>query len=277
MLHQGPCEPWPVDLTCCQGIPEDVDPGLVERWSTVASQILWRMSGRRWGPSCPITVRPCSRDCLESSGANVRWAAAGGTVGRWVPYIDHAGVWRNAAVCGCETDCHCGSELCEVRLDGPVYDILDVTVDGQELEPEAYRVDVPNLLVRTDGDCWPSCSDLLADCDQPGGFCVTYRVGLRLDEAAIAAVSELTCQLLAACGVADCRCQLPGSVQRVVRQGVTVDLVSEPTSIWREGRTGLPMVDAWLATVNPHSLTQPSRVLSPDMRRPRLTSWRPGA
>ncbi|MEZ0073623.1 hypothetical protein [Planotetraspora sp. GP83] len=270
-LHPGPCAPWPVDL-CCE-LPDDLDPAIVERWQKVATQVLWALSGRRWGPSCPVTVRPCRRSCLEGPGLpiTVRW----GTAGPWVPYIGFDGLWRNASVCGCGSDCSCG-QLCEVRLQGPVHDIVSVTVDGQELVPEAYRVDSPALLVRTDGDCWPRCQDMAAPCTEPGTFCVTYRTGLPLDEAAVAAVSELTCQLVLAClppGTKGCgTCRLPGNVTRVIRQGVQVDM-ADPTTIFAEGRTGLPLVDLWLQATNPDRLHSASRVLSPDVRPPRVTIW----
>jgi hypothetical protein len=92
-----------------------------------------------------------------------------------------------------------------------------------------------------------------------------------LDEPASAAVSELTCQLILAClppgtkGRGECR--LPGNVTKVIRQGVQVEM-ADPATIFAEWRTGLPMVDMWLAAVNPHKLTSSSRVLSPDFRRP---------
>ncbi len=266
-LHTVPCEPWPVEL-CCQ-LPEDLDQAVVERWQMVATTILWRMSGMRWGPSCPVTVRPCKRSCLDG----LIGVGYGPVAGRWIPYI-HQGRWYNASVCGCGGDCSC-TQLCEVRLAGPVHDVVEVRVDGQALPPEAYRVDAPGLLTRLDG-CWPECSDMTAACDQPGAFCVTYRIGLPLDATAVAAVSELTCELVKAClppgtrGCGDCR--LPGNVTRVVRQGVQIDM-ADPTTIFAEGRTGLPLTDMWLQTVNPDRLHSPSRVYSPDYRRPRTTTW----
>jgi hypothetical protein len=267
-LQVGPCEPWPVEL-CCQ-LPDDLDPAVVERWRRVASQILWALGGRRHGP-CPVTVRPCRRSCLEQAGVVARWGAAG----PWVPYIGVDGQWYNASVCGCSDGCSC-SQLCEAYLAGPVHDVVEVVVDGQVLPAGAYRVDAPGRLVRVDGGCWPDCSDMAAACGQPGTWCVTYRRGLPLDDAAIAAVSELTCQLVLAClppGTKGCdTCRLPGNVTRVIRKGVQVDL-ADPTRIFSEGRTGLPLVDLWIRTVNPGGLTSPSRVYSPDFRRPRVQQW----
>lgn len=269
--HTGPCEPWPIDLSCCR-LPDDLEPEVIERWALVASQWLWRLSGRRHGPTCPLTIRPCRRTCLEAAPVTPQW----GTAGPWVPYIDSSGAWRNASICGCRTGCSC-TELCEITLDVPVYDIVSVQVDGVELPPEAYRLDAPARLVRTDGDCWPDCQDMAAPDGEPGTFSVTYRAGLPLDAFAISAVSELTCHLIAAClppGTKGCTdCQLPSTARRVVRQGVTVEL-ADPTAILADGRTGLTLVDAWLAAVNPHRLAAPSRVYSPDAPlRGRRTLW----
>ncbi|MFJ4702806.1 hypothetical protein ACIP5N_32100 [Streptomyces sp. NPDC088768] len=263
------CEPWPVEL-CCD-LPEDLDQAVIDRWRMVASQILWRMSGRRWGPSCPITVRPCARSCAETL-MPARYA--GPSTGGWVPYLGADGAWRNARACGCRSSCSC-TELCEVRLDGPVHDIVEVLVDGEALVPEAYRVDSANTLVRVDGECWPVCQDMAAPPTEPGTAAITYRTGLPLDESATAAVSELTCELIKACPEAagSCGpCRLPGNVTRAVRQGVTVEL-ADPTMIFTDGRTGLPFSDLWLSTVNPYRLASPARVYSPDFGRPRQTTW----
>lgn len=276
MTSPDMCSAWPIDL-CCD-LPDDVDRDLVARWRMIASLTLWRLSGRRWGPSCPITVRPCGRSCIEPL---LPASSLGGSTGGWVPYIEADGQWRNASLCGCRSSCSC-TELCELKLDGPVYDIVEVLVDGVPLVPEAYRIDVPNRLVRTDGECWPACQDMAAPCGTEGTVCVTYRTGLVLDESAIAAVSDLTCELIKSCLPAgSCGpCRLPGNVSRLARQGSTIATrqgvtVSDfdPTVVFAEGRTGLPLVDLWLTTVNPGGLPSACRVLSPDYRPPRMMQW----
>jgi hypothetical protein len=267
-LRIGPCEPWPFEPECCQ-LPEGVGPETIDRWRAVATSILWALSGRRWGPSCPYTVRPCRKRCLDSSGPIS--FQAGGT-GPWIPYIGADGVWRNASVCGCKSDCSCG-ELCEVRLDGPVHDIVSVEVDGVMLPPESYRVDSANLLVRTDGQCWPDCQDMAAPCGEPDTFCVTYRIGLPLDEAAIAAFSALVCHLVKDCsGSCGCKVSTNRNLSHLSRQGVDLEF-ADPTVIYSEMRTGLPAVDMWLNAVNPYRQTSPSRVYSPDYKRPRAQTW----
>lgn len=264
-IQVSACDPWPF-IPCCD--IDEHEPAEVERWTRAASQILWALSGRRWGP-CPVTVRPCRRACLES--APVSFQAGAGT-GPWVPYIDAGGAWRNASVCGCKSDCSCG-ELCEVRLEGPVYDVVEVNIDGEALPPEAYRVDAPGMLVRVGSGCWPDCQDMAEPPGAPGTFTVTYRRGLPLDDAAIAAVSELTCHFLKGCAPGgSCGCKANRNVSRVSRQGVDVQM-ADPTLIYSEGRTGLPLVDLWLVAVNPYRQPSASRVYSPDFKRPRVTTW----
>lgn len=264
-LHPSPCEPWPFD-PCCE-IPEDTPPTEVDRWMMVATTILWSLSGRRYGPSCPITIRPCGRSCIEE----LIPFTFGASSGSLTPYIDANGAWRNA-VCGCTTDCAC-EELCELRLDGPVYDVIEVLVDGVTLPPETYRIDSANLLVRLDGFCWDACQNLAAPPTEPGTASVTYRTGLPLDAAAIAAHSELVCHLLKQCtGSSSCGCKANPNLTRVQRQGLTMEM-ADPTLIYSEGRTGLPLVDMWLTAVNPYRQWSPSRVYSPDYKRPRGTTW----
>jgi hypothetical protein len=246
-----------------------VDEEELERWTLVASQILFALSGRRIGP-CPVVVRPCRRACLESSPF-ISFQGSGSS-GGWIPYIGADGLWRNASVCGCRSDCSCG-ELCEVYLPGPVYDITSVDIGGQGLAPDQYRVDAPGRLVRVGGGCWPDCQDMAAAPGEPDTFTVTYRVGLPVDEAAVAAVSEMTCHLLKGCGGSgSCGCKSNRNLTRLVRQGVEMDL-ADPTVIYSEGRTGLPLVDLWLTVVNPYRQTSPSRVYSPDFRYPRVQQW----
>lgn len=264
------CDPWPVEL-CCKAA-EDADEETLARWTLVASQILLRLSGRRWGPSCPITVRPCKQACADSSPPGGGMWFPGQSSGGWVPYSGADGAWRNASLCGCTSSCSC-TELCELRLDGPLHDVMEVLVDGEALVPEAYRVDNGHMLVRTDGECWPTCQDMTAPCGEPGTVCVTYRTGLRLDASAIAAASELTCHLLKGCNPGGgCGCRANSNITRIQRQGVEMER-ADPSLIYADGRTGLPLTDLWLSTVNPYGQPSASRVYSPDYRRPRQTTW----
>lgn len=264
-LANDVCDPWPVDLTCCD-LPEDTPQETIDRWQMVASITLFRLSGRRLGPSCPVKVRPCRRQCMGDYPFAVNWYSGF----PWVPYIGSDGLWRNASVCGCTGDCACG-ELCEIRLDGPVYDVVSVQDGPVELPDTAYRVDGSGTLLRTDGNCWPDCQDMAAAEGEENTLTVTYRTGLPLDEAAKAAVSALTCHLIKGCGTGtgSCGCKPNRNMTRVSRQGVDLQF-ADPTLIYSEGRTGIAEVDLWLTTVNPYRQTSPSRAYSPDFKRPRV-------
>lgn len=254
----GPCSVWDVDLEdgCCN-LPDGTDETLIAAKQELASESLWASSGRRWG-LCEVTVRPCLRTC--DGGA---W-----NIHPYWPYRDGEGEWRNLASCACIGTCSC-SALCEIVLDGPVASVEQVLIDGTELMAENYRLDIVGgqyRLLRTDGGCWPSCSDITADCDEEGAFCVTYMKGLALTDLAIAAASELTCEYVKAC-LPDCKtCRLPKNVQAVVRQGVAVTFDTATEWIGT-----LPMVNAFLSAVNPKKLAKGGSVWSPDIPETRLT------
>jgi hypothetical protein len=252
MTHLGNCQTWNFEPTCCD-LPDDTDPDLVAYWQAISSEILWAASGRRQG-LCEVTVRPCLRRC-------------GGSFG-FVPYKGGDGQWRNFATCGCIDTCSC-VELCEVVLEGPVAEVTEVLIDGIPLGASQYRVDLVGgqyRLLRVDGACWPDCSDLTADCGSTGAFCVTYLKGIPLDALAIAANSELTCELTKAC-IPGCKtCRLPSNVSSVVRRGVAITF--DNSKAWLKS---LPMVAAFLDAVNPRGLTSASTVWSPDLPAVRLT------
>lgn len=273
VLQNSPCEPWgPLDMSCCSNLPEDVTPEQLAKWQMIATRVLWALSGRRWGPSCPHVVRPCRKSCMDDFPLFVDHR--GGYTGGLYPYMVD-GQWYNASPCGCTSDCSC-EELCEIRLEGPVHDIVSVQ-QGELILPNdgtAYRVDNGNTLVRVDGGCWDSCQDMAAAPGQPGTLTVTYRIGLPLDELALNALSSYVCHLARRCGNGSCGCRLQQTrnLSRVSRQGVDLEF-GDATAAYDAMRTGIPEVDAWLMVTNPYRQTSPSRVWSPDLRRPRMTTW----
>lgn len=251
----GPCESWPFDELCCD-LPDDTDPAVIARWQAVATNILWTAGGRRHGP-CPITVRPCLRSCDGGFGAG--------------PWKGADGEWRNS-FCGCPGDCSCES-LCIVVLDGIVSEIVSVTIDGIELDPDSYRLDIVNggyQLLRTNGLCWPECQMMTADCNEPGSFCVTYMRGLPLDELAIAAVSDLTCQLVRGC--LGLPCALPKNVTAITRRGVSISFDQSRWWLFT-----LPQVANWLNAVNPRGWTSGADIWTPDIQSQRVMTTPPGS
>jgi hypothetical protein len=253
-------------LTITPETPED-EVLRIERVLHISVEILWAMSGRKFG-LCPVTVRPCRDSCQPASSIN--W---GGVLNPLL--LD--GRWYNERCGKCTTSCSC-TELCEVTLPGPVERILEVRIDGILLGADNYRVDNRRKLVAMGDVCWPTCQDLSKPAGQAGTWSVTYQRGEPVPAAGRWAAGLLACQLMLACEPASVGdCALPGNLQRIAREGIEMDLA--PLTIGGEdgsvsfGKTGIPEVDLWLAAYNPGGHRGRSRVYSPDRPRPRSTTW----
>lgn len=258
----GPCD-WAIDTTC---VPEPgweaIYPAAVRaRATTLATFVLDALTGHQFS-QCPVTVRPCGPSCRMFLGYQT-WpvgAPASNTPGPWmVPYVVN-GVWRN---CACSGGCACAPD-CRVDLGVPVAEVEEVKVNGLTLDPSAYFLTGQWLARTDDGECWPACQDPSVPDTEEGTFAVTFRPGRRLPEAGRIAAGALALEFARACqGTA---CGLPAQVQSLTRQGVDVEFV-DPTDILTEGRTGIREVDLFISAVNPASLRQRSRVMSPDIQR----------
>lgn len=252
---------WPVDHSCCDEW-DDYDEEVQVRAEALAVGTLRMLTGYRVG-GCDITVRPCRRPCVGGGTWRVSpLPGSNGSTGGFTP-MSVGGQWINMP-CGCNTaECSCGP-LCEVALPGPVGHVTEVLVDGVTIDPTAYRLDNHRLLLRTDGDCWPSCQDMTADIDQPNTFAVTYLNGVHVGALGAFAAGQLACEYAKACSGQ--KCALPTNVTRVVRHGVALDL---STGVFPSNQTGIREVDAWVRRWNPHGLVAPSLVWSPDTPRAR--------
>jgi hypothetical protein len=258
-----------IDTSACDGWDE-FTPADQERGTLMAWETLRYLSGFRLG-NCPVTLRPCRQDCdrwptyqaYPSTGRS-NWAGAEG--GMRPTIVD--GQWYNLT-CGCGVgNCSC-THVCEVRLIGEVASIDEVKQDGVTIDPTAYRVDNGNLLVRTDGECWPLCQDMTKPLTEDGTFGVTYTPGVATDAWISAAAGALACEYAKVTSGSG-KCRLPSNVTRIVRQGVTLDLAQNP---FPSGMTGLREVDVLIARYNPNHLPSPSVVYSPDVRHGRVTKW----
>lgn len=258
------CDGWEPTLTC------DLPTGAYAVSGTalaMAAEVLYAFSGRRFG-LCTVTRRPCRSSCYGETWPAVlgtTGAVAGGTYPQPLLY---AGEWYNITCGSCGGDCSC-SRVSEVALDGPVYDVTQVKVDGEILTPDVdYRLDDWRLLVRLGGETWPLCNDLnLADTEE-GTWSVTYRTGQPVPELGKLALGvmldEFTKMLL--CN-SDCR--LPKAVQSLSRQGVSLTLI-DPNQLFDARRTGLYLPDLFISTFNPGGLRRRSQVYdvdSPQRRR----------
>jgi hypothetical protein len=250
----GPCADWPVTWTCDL---DTLNPAVTGTAVSMATETLWALTGMRFG-LCEVTLRPCASSCFDGGfydDFGPPWTASS--------YPQPAligGLWYNLTCGSCPGSCSC-SEVSEVRLPAPVYEIVEVLIDGAVLASSAYRLDNNRIVVRTDGERWPSCNDLSKDDNETGTWSITARFGEPLPDGAELAMGQLACEIAKAAAGGDCK--LPAGIQQLVRQGVTISY-PDVGELFRQGRTGLYLVDMFVATWNPSGLRQRSRVYSVD-------------
>jgi hypothetical protein len=148
-------------------------------------------------------------------------------------------------------------------LEGPITEVLQVTVDGQVVDPSAYTVFDSYRLVRTDGNVWPWQQRLTDPDTDEGTFAVTYTRGNPLPPSGQIAAGLIVCELAKARAL-DPTCQLPERVQKVSREGLDVQFL-DPQDFVKDGRTGITAVDQWLHAVNPAGIASGADVWSPDL------------
>lgn len=267
----GPCSSW-ID-------GDDVaefDPSLgvgSDTWrlddvAYVASGLMYELSGRQFPGVCQRTVRPCRSGCscwggYALGGSPFYWTTSE-IGGAWL------GAWRNenGDQCGCGTESY-------VRLAGyPVREILEVKIDGEVIDPSGYRLDQRRFLIRladltttppTDR-FWPLCQDLSLPDTEAGTYSVKYTWGADVPLGGRWAAAQLAAELWRAFPANAGDCKLPSKVTRVVRQGITMERIVPTADLLRNGQTGLPLVDSFIATVNPTKARRRSAVWSPDVQ-----------
>lgn len=255
---------------CLDGLPPHARDFAVD----AAALVVWAATGRRYG-LCEVEVLPCNpRPALPLWET---FPVAGGRAGYdpWGAVNEQAGpvlqggTWRNT----CGGGCRCRA-TCEVPLPGPVATVLDVTVDGEVVPLSAVQVHNRNLLVRTDGDCWPTCT--VFDAEVPG-FVVGYELGQRIPTGIQRAFEMLTCEYAQLCAGGVCR--LPGRLTSLTRQGIEVQVEQVTTDQAKRLRTGIKLVDDLIDADNPHALTTAPTVMSPDLpeQQARVVTWAGGS
>lgn len=280
------CGATPGDPTATPPVPassgcsalESLSDEAQEVFERMAAELLWNMTDRIFGV-CEVTVRPCRGGCSSASRWMDTFWGRGPypwgdiSAGSWVPLLI-GGEWFNMG-CGCAGTCSCPeSGPSSLRLPGPVTEVVSVTINGDVLPSTSYEVLHGRLLVRTDGTPWPACQDLLAPSTAPDTFEVVYKRGVEVPVGGQIAAGILACELAkAACR--DNTCQLPQRVQTVTRQGVTVGIIDSFRDLG-EGRTGIWLIDSWVAAVRGSARKAFAGVRSPDFK-PRsggVASWR---
>lgn len=266
-----PCEPWePIwcGVDVASGGPVGYTPAAVAEMTAVATDILWALSGRRYGV-CATTIRPCKRSC---SDVDDWWPWLGGpppVTGppalwpTWYPFFD---------VCRCgRDDCSCVT-VEEVDVGFPVNELTEVTVDAVTYDNGGVnppvstiaRVDDWHRVVRVDGAAWPTCQDLTAATGGDGTWSLTFTYGHPVPPAGRLAVGVLAGELLKMCSGENC--DLPMTVQSVTRTGITYQML-DPGLFLDKGRTGIYLVDLFLLAVNPNRSKRRPGVWRADDRR----------
>lgn len=257
---RGPCGDWPVQWTCDVST---LNPAVTGSAVSAATETLYALTGMRFG-LCEVTLRPCRDN--HNGGRFYDDFGPPWTAQYWPIPALIGGLWFNLTCGSCGSGCGCGS-VSEVRLPAPVYEITEVVIDGEVLASSAYHLDNNRILVRTDGGQWPLRNDLSVT-SGAGAWSVTARYGESLPEGAKLAMGELACEFAKAADGKDCR--LPAGVQQLARQGVVISF-PDVGELFRKGRTGLYLVDAFIATWNPAGLRQRARVYRVDTPAVRRT------
>jgi hypothetical protein len=241
-----PCDDWPVRWTCDLSAGSAAVTGIAV---TAATHILWALSGRQFG-TCEITLRPCRRSCSDVPWPSNLWPSVipGSTYP--LPVNMGGGNWLNLTCGSCIRDCSCAT-LEEAVLPAPVYRIVEVKVDGSVLVTGSYRVDDHRILVRTDGETWPTCNDLTKADTEVGTWSVTALYGEDVPVLGELAVGELACEFVKL--LTGQSCALPQPIQSLARQGVNITFV-DPNELLAGGRVGLRISDMFIQTVNPGGL-----------------------
>lgn len=261
-----PCTPWltGADLADCCTIP-DTDLALADQAAEQATSLLFPLSGNRFTGLCERTVRPCPRGCRCWPARPGLWNGLLADRGwAWGGFPSALSILGRGAFTG---TC---PPLSTVKLSGyPVREILEVTIDGQTIDPAEYKILRYQDLVRLDKDGrrqhWPGCQNFGVE-EGEGTFFVTYLAGVEPPPSAVAAAAQLACQLLRACPddgeTGDC--DLPPGTVRVTRQGITIEAQTLGLYL-ASGQTGLAQVDAFIAVWG-RIPRRPSVVMSPDVR-----------
>jgi hypothetical protein len=229
---------WPTDYADCGPCEalSSLPASGIQRFEQMAAEFLWNWTGRQFGV-CQVTIDLCREDCTEGQSTyNGGGSLSTGPVSRrWTPVLI-GGTWHNIG-CGnaCLDKCGCGEET--IRIPGPVDTIVAVIENGVVLDPASYHVNNYNTLVRTDGQQWRDC-----------GTSITYTRGIPAPIGGQIAAGKLACELAkAVCG--DATCALPKRVQSVTRQGVTVAMMLDQFEDLDKGKTGIWLIDSWVASV----------------------------
>lgn len=255
------CGPWASAADVPEKWRQKASPNQWLYLLQMAGELLFQLSGHHWlGDGCDAVAEIRTRPTAVGEG---QWPYAGaGACGCWQlrpgwGYAAVADAWYYAP--GWFFGAH--PRPVAVQLSPHAVSVTAVTLaDGTVVDPSRYELTPSGWLQRLDGDGWSGCG-------VDGPTTVAYRTGRVPPPGGVAACVQLAIEFLRSmCGEAGCA--IPQNATQVTRQGVTYSL--DVSAFLKEGRTGVPMVDLWINSVNParKSGKRPVRaasVWSPDL------------
>jgi len=265
----GPCSPYvSVDdaetIGCaCAGLDlnDEATADLFEQATVWASRRVYEATGRAFPGCCTATVRPTLTTCHDLGSVPVEFAQQylppaiptilpGGLVNCWV----------------CPSTSGPGTLIALPFL--PVRDVLSVQIDGETLDPSAWRLRPgTNLLARIDGNLWPTWQDPDRDLGEVGTWGIEFRWGTDLPPEGLPLVWLYACELTKLCrGSSDC--QLSPGVRIVSRPGVEYDEVVVDPADAAQGLVGFGPLDDWIQLLRGGHTTVQPRIYVPGHGRP---------
>lgn len=243
------CEPWAVVADVCTPCDDyTFDVGLLEDCLQAASDVLFKLTARRYPGVCTSVAHPLVSGFPAVEPASYDTISLRGSA----PYPLRGG-WPTLA-----------AQRRETRIVGlgvsPVIDVSQVVVAGAVVDPANYRIDDFRWLVRTDGQTWPSCPDPI---DDPDAFEVTFTHGRTPPTSGVIAAAALGCELALSCSPETVgACRLPKRVTSITRQGVSM-VILDPFDFLDDGKTGIYEVDLFIKSENPEKVQRRARAFHP--------------
>lgn len=204
----------------------------------VASQILYLLSGRRFGVRTE-TIRPFSAQC------DVGWRRG------FIP----SNLWAFAPISLGEP----GPRYLELK--SPVQEITSIRVDEEVLDDSEYRLYDSKKLFRADGGCWPFNQNMDLAATESGTFEIAFKWGAPVPEGGLMAAQVFATEL--AKYINKQPCAFPDRTISFSRQGVSGTLL-DASEFFKEAKTGLFLVDLWLSAVNPGGNRKRPSITSPE-------------
>lgn len=268
---------WATELDLCAPCNDyAIDTSLMDEYLFSATEILYELSAKQFPGILTETIRPCSNHSAFTLGLFPS-SSPGSIIRGETALLDWSspGFVRPFAACGCGSFDACSCSFLQTlelpRLPYAIVDVIEVKVDGVILASSSYRVDDFRFLTRTDGNPWPIFQDLSLPDTSPNTFSVTYTYGRNPPMIGVKASAVLACELYMACNPDDFQglCRLPRNITSVARQGVSIVTANAQelfvTRAGQPARFGIWEIDMFLRAFNPHGLSAPTVVLSPDL------------